>query len=566
MLKRQENFATYLETLYALLDAENIHGDPDLLNKIKHTELLVPVIGAFSAGKSSLLNNFMGQNVLPVDLAPETELATELRYSHDPCLVAIRENGEEERLPVEALSTINLRSSEFAYLRLYLDSESLKAIAPLVLVDMPGYGSSLETHSKAIAFYLPRGVHFIVVTSIEDGTLTKSMIRRLDEVKTFDGDFTFVLSKCNLRAPAQVDEVCAHIDEQLQTYFGDDYKTLPISKGDTARFAKALVSINPNELFTRMFSDTLKNQSHDLVRQINLAANTLKNNAGQSEQELRNLQRAITALQAQQEDMQNQVHQRYSGRLLNLCLRALEDDLNQALDELTTLATSPDKSALNNVISEVIRSSLTRSLRAEIAEISSAMVDDLATGLSTVGAYPNSQALDDSIVAELSDRVKGSLAVTNQALSTWSEQLSKREADSEKHKTLYRGVSTVLAVTTSVVMPLVELAIIFLPDILRWMNSGNERQMIRNKLQEEVFPGVKAELRRKLPSILEEQLMLLLIKVNASFEAKITQQQDTIESYQQRSNANEAETNTKLKALEDLSNTVKALTTQYLYS
>ena len=94
MLKRQENFATYLETLYALLDAENIHGDPDLLNKIKHTELLVPVIGAFSAGKSSLLNNFMGQNVLPVDLAPETELATELRYSHDPCLVAIRENGE----------------------------------------------------------------------------------------------------------------------------------------------------------------------------------------------------------------------------------------------------------------------------------------------------------------------------------------------------------------------------------------------------------------------------------------------------------------------------------------
>ena len=60
--------------------------------------------------------------------------------------------------------------------------------------------------------------------------------------------------------------------------------------------------------------------------------------------------------------------------------------------------------------------------------------------------------------------------------------------------------------------------------------------------------------------------MLLLIKVNASFEAKITQQQDTIESYQQRSNANEAETNTKLKALEDLSNTVKALTTQYLYS
>ncbi len=566
MLKRQENFSNYLEALDALLDGQNIHGDPDLLNNIKHTELLVPVIGAFSAGKSSLLNTLMGQNLLPVGLAPETELATELRYSPDPCLVAIHENGEEERLPVEALSTINLRSSEFSHLRLYLDSESLKAIAPLVLVDMPGYGSSLEAHSKAIAFYLPRGVHFIVVTSIEDGTLTQSMIRRLDEVKTFGGNFTFVLSKCNLRAPAQVDEVCAHIDEQLQTYFGDDYKALPVGKGDVARFAKALGSIDPNELFTRMFSDTLKNQSHNLVRQINLAINALKKNAGQIEQELRDLQRAISALQAQQEDMQNQVRQRYSNRLLNRCLRVLEDDLNQALDELTTLAASPDKNALNNVISEVIRSSLTRSLRAEIDEISSAMIDNLATGLSTVGAYPNSQALSDSLVAELSDRVKGSLTVASQALNTWSEQLSKREADSEKHKTLYRGVSTVLAVTTSVVMPLVELAIIFLPDILRWMNSGNERQMIRNKLQEEVFPGVKAELRRKLPSILEEQLMLLLTKVNESFEAQIVKQQDIIEAYKQRSDVSEAETNNKLKTLEDLSRTVKALTTQYLYS
>ncbi len=566
MSNMQENFISYLVALENLLEGQDIHVDPGMLKKIKHTELLIPVIGAFSAGKSSLLNTFIGQTVLPVGITPETELATELRYSSDPCLVAIRENGEEERLPVEALSTINHRSSEFSYLRLYLDSEPLKAIAPLVLVDMPGYGSSLEAHSKAIAFYLPRGVHFIVVTSIEDGTLTQSMIRRLDEVKTFGGNFTFVLSKCNLRATAQIDEVCSHVNEQLHTYFGDDYKVLPVSKGDATRIAEALEKINSNELFTRLFSDTLKNQSHDLVRQINLAINTLKKNAGQSEQDLRNLQRVIVALQAQQEDMQNQVRQRYSGRLLNLCLRALEDDLNQALDELTTLAAGPDKSALNNVISEVIRSSLTRSLRAEIDEISNLMVEDLATGLSTVGAYPNNQGLSENLVAEISDRVKGSLTVASQAFSTWSEQLNKREAESEKHKTIYRGVSTVLAVTTSVVMPLVELAIIFLPDILRWLKSGNERQTIRDKLQLEVFPGIKAELRRKLPSVLEEQLMLLLNNINKDFEAKITQQQDTIEVYKQKIDTNEAQTNSKIDILEDISSNVKTLTTKYLYN
>ncbi|MEN1783270.1 hypothetical protein AAIH14_35325, partial [Pseudomonas aeruginosa] len=100
--------------------------------------------------------------------------------------------------PIDALGTINRRSSEFSHLRLYLNSEALKALAPLVLVDMPGFGSSLENHNKAIAYYLPRGVHFVVLTSVEDGNITQSMLRKLDELKTYNTDFTFMLSKCNL--------------------------------------------------------------------------------------------------------------------------------------------------------------------------------------------------------------------------------------------------------------------------------------------------------------------------------------------------------------------------------
>ena len=89
------------------------------------TELVIPVIGAFSAGKSSLLNQLMGKDILPVGIAPETELATELRYSAEPYLLAIKPDGVKERFPIEALNTINRRSSEFSHLRLYFDSEAL---------------------------------------------------------------------------------------------------------------------------------------------------------------------------------------------------------------------------------------------------------------------------------------------------------------------------------------------------------------------------------------------------------------------------------------------------------
>ena len=115
MLQSQKEFATYLKKMQELLNDQAFSFDQSLLPKVMETELVVPVIGAFSAGKSSLLNALMGNEILPVGIAPETELATELRYSSESYLLAIKPDGVQERLPVEALSSINCRSSEFSH-------------------------------------------------------------------------------------------------------------------------------------------------------------------------------------------------------------------------------------------------------------------------------------------------------------------------------------------------------------------------------------------------------------------------------------------------------------------
>ncbi|MFV3415491.1 dynamin family protein [Pseudomonas sp. NY15436] len=566
MLEIQKNFASYLESLGALLADTAISADARLLPRVLQTELVVPVIGSFSAGKSSLLNTLIGQSILPVGLAPETELATELRYSPEPYLLAIRGDGTEERLHVEALGSINERAREFSHLQLYIDSPALKRIAPLVLVDMPGYGSSLESHNKAIAFYLPRGVHFVVVTSIEDGNLTQSMIRRLDEVKAFGGDFTFVLSKCNLRDSGQVETVRSYIDEQLLAYFGEGHRILPVGKEASEQLAEALGRIDPERLFCDLFLDTLKTQSHDLVRQVNLAMGALKKDTNQSARELQDLEQALLALQQQKENARQELGERYAVRLLNRCLRGVEKDLSTAVDELATLATGPNRSALNNAISEVIRSSLTRNIKEEIDDISDSLIDDLSSSLSQAGAQLSDLASAQSLADDISARVRSSLNQTNQALTTWSAKLEEQQDASERLARLYKGVSVVLAVTTSVITPVLELVIIFLPEIVRFFNAGQERQNIMNKLHVEVIPGIKAEMRNRLPSILDEQLKLVLDQVNASFEAQITQQHEILTTYQQRREASQADTDARVAVLDELCSSLKALATQYLYA
>jgi GTP-binding protein EngB required for normal cell division len=566
MLQSQKEFATYLKKMQGLLEGQEFSFDQSLLPKVMETELVVPVIGAFSAGKSSLLNALMGCEVLPVGIAPETELATELRYSPEPYLLAIKPDGTQERLPVEDLSSINRRSSEFSHLRLYIDSEALKAIAPLVLVDMPGFGSSLENHNKAIAYYLPRGVHFVVLTSIEDGNITQSMLRKLDELKTYNTDFTFLLSKCNLRAADQVDEVRAYIDDQLSVYFGEHCASVAVGNRGGEELTRALTALQPEALFSHLFIDVLKDQNIDVVAQINLALSMLKKDKAESEQAARALDQALVSLLEQRKDVESDLKERYSGKMLDRCLRGVENALNNALEELVSLGMGKNQQGLSTAISDIIRSSLANNIKSEVQEISSSMVDRIASNLNATSSQMSTLDISGNWSEELSNKVRFSLERTTEMLSDWSSRLSNRsEDDKTGNVRLYRSLSTVLAVTTSVVNPLLELVIIFLPEIIKMFNGGNEREKFRQKLTGEVFPNIKAELRGKIPAIVDEQLNAMLKKISDGFEEQINKQKHIVSTIAQENLQREAQISEKTAALEGLSNAVKNTANEHLY-
>lgn len=567
MLESQKEFASYLKKMQGLLNEQEFSLDQTLLPKVMETELVVPVIGAFSAGKSTLLNALMCNDVLPVGIAPETELATELRYSSEPYLLAIKPDGVQERLPVDALSSINRRSSEFSHLRLYLDSESLKAIAPLVLVDMPGFGSSLENHNKAIAYYLPRGVHFVVLTSIEDGNITQSMLRKLDELKTYNTDFTFLLSKCNLRAADQVEEVQAYVDDQLGVYFGEHCRSITLGNRGGEELARALTALQPDALFSRLFIDILKDQNFEVLAQINLALSILKKGKAESEQASRALEKALLNLMEQRKDVESDLKERYSGKMLDRSLRGLDNALNESLEELVTVGSGKNPSALSNALSDIIRSSLASTIKSEVQDISTSMVDRIASNLSATSSQMATLDISGNWSEELSSKVKFSLERTTEMLSDWSTRLSNK-AENEKtgSVTLYRSLSTVLAVTTTVVNPLVELVIIFLPEILKLLNGGgNEREKFRQKLTGDVFPNIKAELRGKIPAIIDEQLNAMLKKISDGFEEQITKQKHVVDTIAQENLQREAQIGEKTAALETLAGAVKAAANDHLY-
>ncbi|OOF50133.1 dynamin family protein [Rodentibacter trehalosifermentans] len=95
-IEKQQQFLNYISQLNEIIkpifneEREILNDIAQLNNEIKMTVLVIPVIGSFSAGKSTLINSFLGKEYLFTDVRPETALAAELHYSNNEKLLQLR--------------------------------------------------------------------------------------------------------------------------------------------------------------------------------------------------------------------------------------------------------------------------------------------------------------------------------------------------------------------------------------------------------------------------------------------------------------------------------------------
>lgn len=75
-----------------------------LLDKLGNHRYTVAVVGEFNRGKSTLINALLGMPVLPADVTPTTATVNRIVYANQPGLTLRMRNGEEEHLPIQALS------------------------------------------------------------------------------------------------------------------------------------------------------------------------------------------------------------------------------------------------------------------------------------------------------------------------------------------------------------------------------------------------------------------------------------------------------------------------------
>lgn len=192
----------------------------------------IALLGRFKAGKSSLLNNLLGMEILPTDVLPATAVVTRVWAGVSDQLTIHYRNGRVENaspsLLVQYATEKGNPSNQKEVLRVDVELESIGAWEGVRWVDSPGIGS-LHAHNTAATWdWLPKVGVAMVAVSVDQPLSEEDLvlIRKLEEQTP---EIMILLTKADLVSPEQLKSVVQYVGSQLRVNLGRELPVFPVS-------------------------------------------------------------------------------------------------------------------------------------------------------------------------------------------------------------------------------------------------------------------------------------------------------------------------------------------------
>ncbi|MGL2907478.1 dynamin family protein [Helicobacter pylori] len=543
ILRVQTNFVEFLEQVLEVLKEVKIDKTEcsTLLASIQKQQLVIPVVGNFSAGKSTLLNRFLEKSVLPTGITPETSLATELHYSANERIEAFSNNDEKTEsfeLNEQSFETIKENATEYSYLKVYLNNEALKNSAPLVFVDMPGFDSPISSHTHAILEYLERGVHFVILTSVEEGNLTKRMVRELKNLLEFDKGLSFILSKTNLRTPSQVGEISRYIQEQIQDHL-DLTTHLIHSNKDNNTLLEVADKIDAEKLFSALYLKRLKFLNSQLQNSLKSVIKSFDYSKEKALEEIQALDLGVKDIEKTYEKLRANLEEEYSSVAVGSVVKKVIEEVREQKSYLASLTNKPNE--FNSEIESIMRQSLIKNAKLEIEKINLSFSKDFCAEFESL----------NKLSSDLSVDLEHSLELGINALSTIFSK---------------NPVTRPFALILQGLKPLLKDLLTLLPNIIAsfFRNEEKERAKLENLIEVKVIPEVQHELKKVLPGLFNEALQNSLKSLKDRCELEITHKKQEIALAQKEKEKHLNDLEDQKQILENKINALSDLEQQYL--
>lgn len=223
----------------------------------KDCALTLPLVGEFSAGKTSLLNALTDTKALETAVLPTTATLFEVHFGCPTAYAEVlSDNGETQRVSDIA----SLKNSQLGSAQLVTVFDTSTRVSPeIVLVDTPGLSAPDPRHRQVLTEFLPKADAILLVSDVNQ-QLTRSLANFCRDMKLANKSIYMVLTKCDSKTPDErkaardyilaqrelgfADVVCVsgvtgEVDELMKVFKEISAKKQEIlAKADTARLAQ----------------------------------------------------------------------------------------------------------------------------------------------------------------------------------------------------------------------------------------------------------------------------------------------------------------------------------------
>ena len=206
-------------------------GFKKLSEIVMHGELYLTFWGQFSAGKSKLINNIVGRDILPVKRTETTAVLTYIRYGdNEGCRIRYSDGRTEDKDLTYALSVTQQGAGELAR---HIDYMELTVNEPLlsgniVFVDTPGINTLHERHQQLAEEAVRQSGKLVYVLS---GNLSKVDKESIESIVAAGVDIIFVRTHCDdfNATEENIDESLKKEHEELRDIVGRKVEFFPVS-------------------------------------------------------------------------------------------------------------------------------------------------------------------------------------------------------------------------------------------------------------------------------------------------------------------------------------------------
>ena len=246
-----ENIARILE-IASSLGFDDLKKNLERINeraKQTNAELIFPLVGEFSSGKTTLLNALTDCKKLETATKPTTATIYELHFGCEKCFAnVLNSNGLLEEYDIDNLKNEVLKDATVVN----IFDTSTKVPSTTILVDTPGLSSPDPKHKQTLIDFLPFADGILLVTDVNQ-QITRSLTDFIQTMKLAKKPIYLVITKCDTKSKGDL--------EAAKTYISNNCK-LPIKQMACISAAKD----DLQELYVLL--DIIQQDKNNIVKQV----------------------------------------------------------------------------------------------------------------------------------------------------------------------------------------------------------------------------------------------------------------------------------------------------------